>query len=181
MMRVYCALSRYVYQVLDVRPNANRRSRSSSPPRRNKSTSPALAAVDQRLLAPRKPRSSHHYTHSESIRTSMQQVWASLDDSNRWPSPSPQAEPHAISIRYPPTTFDICTQFCPSFLLFENRCATDHEWHHGRPSPLDDPTIMAMPFALAGETGGGYRNLMHVGCHGRLLLAQTSKRRKIKT
>jgi hypothetical protein len=162
-----------------VKSNANRQFRSSSPPRRNKSTSPALAAVDQRLLAPRKPRSSHHYTHSESIRTSMQQVWASLDDSNRWPSPSPKAEPHSISIRYPPFGSDICTQTCPSFLLFEHRCATDHEWHHGRPSL--DPTNMALPFALGGETGGGYHNIMHVSCRGRLLLAQTSKRRKIKT
>lgn len=88
------------------RTGANGLYRFSSPRRRNKSTSPALAAADQRLLAPRKARSSHDHTHSESIRTSLA---AGLGVVRRWQSlahpPSPDAErreTRSISISLPP-------------------------------------------------------------------------------
>ena len=104
------------------RPGTNGVCRFSSPQRRNKSTSPALAAAEQRLLAPRKARSSHDHTHSESIRTSLT---AGLGVVRRWQSlahprdPMPNDAKHAPS-RFPyplsamglRTAVSICTQSC---------------------------------------------------------------------
>jgi hypothetical protein len=185
------------FQVRSVRrrsrlTRANRVYRFSSLQRRNKSTSPALAAADQRLLAPRKAPSSHDHTHSESIRTSFA---AGLGVVRRWqslalprvPMPNDANTPHLDFVTPHPFRLWLCRR--P--LAFVHNPVVD-SWHtstvrrtrrqrarrRALSFPDDSTTAMALAFCkVEGETRG---RISEHWLRGRHRQQHLRKRQKIK-